>query len=321
MAVLAGVIGEVLPGQPTAAPATVEGMLQEIPTGAGCIDSLNEVHVGSFFSGMRDATAIGGFLLINPRSGSGGPSADELQGAAEQRGIETHVLREGEEAAEVARRSGADALGMAGGDGSLAEVAEVAIETDRPFAVVPVGTRNHFARDLGLDRDDPIGALAAFDGVERRVDVGRVNGDLFLNNVSLGLYARLVHRREHHRRRRMELARLRALAMLARAPRPLGFTVDGDPVAARVLLVGNNDYSLELFSLGEREQLDEGLLHLYAAEGVLPTTWEERTGERFTIDTRSHKIQAAVDGEAEELGAPVEFRIDPQALRVLLPGS
>lgn len=269
---------------------------------------------------MRDATAIGGFLLINPRSGSGGPSADELRAEAEQRGIETHVLREGEEAAEVARRSSGGVLGMAGGDGSLAQVAEVVIETDRQFVVVPFGTRNHFARDLGLDRDNPIAALAAFEGVERRVDVGRVNGDLFLNNVSLGLYAQLVHRREHHRRRRLELARLRALAMLARAPRPIGFTVDGDPVAARVLLVGNNAYSLELFSLGERKRLDEGLLHLYAAEGLLPTTWEERTGERFTIETRSHRVGAAIDGEPDDFDTPLELRIDPQALRVLLPG-
>jgi diacylglycerol kinase family enzyme len=210
---------------------------------------------------------------------------------------------------------------MAGGDGSLAAVTEVAIETDKPLVVVPYGTRNHFARDLGLDRDDPIAALAAFEGSERRVDVGRANGEIFLNNVSLGLYARLVHRREHGRDRRAAFARLRALGMLLRAPRPIGFTVDGDPVAARVLLVASNHYSLDLFSLGERERLDEGLLHLYAAEEVLPTTWEERTGTEFTIDTRSHRVRAAIDGEPDELDTPLELRIDPQALRVLLPGS
>jgi diacylglycerol kinase family enzyme len=269
---------------------------------------------------MRDATAIRGFLLINPRSGHGGPTVDELRAEAERRRVDTHMLDSREDAAELARRSSADAIGIAGGDGSLAPVAEVAIETDRPFVVVPGGTRNHFARDLGLDREDPIAALGAFEGVERRVDVGRVNDELFLNNVSLGLYARLVHRREHHRDRRAALARLRALAMLARAPRAIGFTVDGDPVPARVLLVASNHYSLELFALGEREQLDEGLLHLYAAEGLLPETWEERTGEQFTIDTRTHRVQAAIDGEPDDLGTPLEFRIDPQALRVLLPG-
>ena len=86
---------------------------------------------------------------------------------------------------------------MAGGDGSLAAVAAVAVERDLPFVVVPFGTRNHFARDVGLDRDDPLAALARLrDGRERRIDIGRVNGRAFLNNVSLGHYARLVHRRE-----------------------------------------------------------------------------------------------------------------------------
>ena len=90
-------------------------------------------------------------------------------------------------------------------------MAAVAVERDLPFVVVPYGTRNHFARDLGLDCDDPVAALEAFDGEERRVDVGRVGERRFLNNVSLGLYATLVHRREHHRRRRQLFAGLRAL--------------------------------------------------------------------------------------------------------------
>ena len=120
---------------------------------------------------------------------------------------------------------------MAGGDGSLAPVAGVAIERELPFVCIPFGTRNHFARDLGLDRDDPIGALAAFvRREERRIDVGRANERVFLNNVSLGVYAQLVHRREHQRRRREAFARLRALAILALHRQPLGITVDGEPV-------------------------------------------------------------------------------------------
>ena len=157
------------------------------------------------------------FLIVNPRSGTDSPSAEELRDAARDRGVTVHFLQDGDDLPEVARQAGADVLGMAGGDGSLAAVAEVAIEQDVPFVCIPFGTRNHFARDLGLDRDDPLGALAAFDnGVERRIDVGRVGDRLFLNNVSLGLYARLVHRREHHRRRRDMLARVRALGLVAR---------------------------------------------------------------------------------------------------------
>ena len=186
----------------------------------------------------------------------------------------------------MARRAGADVLGMAGGDGSLAAVAEVALEQDVPFVCIPFGTRNHFARDLGLDRDDPLGALAAFDGEERRIDVGRAGDRLFLNNVSLGLYAQLVHRREHHRRRREALARLRALALVVQDHRRTErFTIDGEPVRARVVLVSNNAYSLDLLSIGERERLDEGLLHLYVPHGFRRVTWEERSAPSFTIDS------------------------------------
>jgi diacylglycerol kinase family enzyme len=262
---------------------------------------------------------VAGFLIINPRAGDERPGADELREKAERLGVGIHVLEEGEDAVDVARSAPEGPLGMAGGDGSLAPVAEVALERDVPFVAIPFGTRNHFARDLGLDRDDPLAALAAFSGRERRIDVGRANERLFLNNVSLGLYARLVHRREHHRRRRAAFAQLRALALLARHPGALGFKVDGKPVSARVVLVATNDYALDLFSLGERERLDEGRLHLYVAEGIVPRSWEERTGERFRVDARTGRLRAAVDGEPERLETPLDFRIEPQALRVLVP--
>jgi diacylglycerol kinase family enzyme len=210
---------------------------------------------------------------------------------------------------------------MAGGDGSLAPVAQTAIERGLPFVCVPFGTRNHFARDLGLDRDDPIAALDAFAGRERRIDVGRVRGDLFLNNVSLGVYAALVHRREHHRRRRNAFARLRALLLTARNREPLGLTIDGEPVEAQVALVSNNDYTLEVFSLGERERLDEGKLHLYLARGRRFSEWEERSATSLTIDAARHRIKAAVDGEPAAFETPLEFAIDPGALRVLVPAS
>jgi diacylglycerol kinase family enzyme len=261
-----------------------------------------------------------GFLVINPRSGNGGPDAEELRAAAASEGVIAHILAEGEDATELAHGADAEPLGMAGGDGSLAAVAAVAIERDLPFVCVPFGTRNHFARDVGLDSDDPLAVLRAFsNGTERHIDVGAVNGSLFLNNVSLGLYARLVHRREHHRRRRETLARLRALLIAVRARRPLGIQVDGTPLAARVVVVANNDYRLDPFSIGERERLDEGLLYLYAARGLLRSNWEERSGERFTIDAAGGRLAAAVDGEPAELEAPAEFEIRPRTLRLLLP--
>jgi diacylglycerol kinase family enzyme len=260
------------------------------------------------------------FLILNPRSGTGSPRPDELRDAARERGIDVHFLAEGDNLPEVARRANADVLGMAGGDGSLGAVAEVAIEQDIPFVSIPFGTRNHFARDLGLDRGDPIGALAAFDGEERRVDAGRVGDRLFLNNVSLGLYARLVHRREHGRRRREALARLRALALTVKdRRRTQRFTIDGQPVRARLVLVANNDYNLDLLSLGERERIDEGMLHLYIPHGFRRITWDERTCTELEIGSPLRRLRAAIDGEPVELDTPLQFRIEPGALRVLVP--
>jgi diacylglycerol kinase family enzyme len=257
-------------------------------------------------------------LIVNPRAGEGG--ADELLAAAAKRRIHTHVLGDRDDVVEVARAADADVLGIAGGDGSLAKVARVALDRALPFACVPLGTRNHFARDLGLDREDPIAALDAFaDGRERRIDVGFANDRLFLNNVSLGVYAHLVHRREHHRRRRDAFARLRALGAVAAHRHGGWLTRDGAPLDARVVLVSNNAYDLTLLSVGERRRLDEGRLYLYAPTGMLRPQWDGRSGERFTIAASERRVRAAIDGEPEVLDLPVEFRVAAGALHVLLP--
>jgi diacylglycerol kinase family enzyme len=263
---------------------------------------------------------LAGFLLINPRSGHGSPNAEELAAEAAERGIGAHVLGEDEDAAAVAAEAagGAEAVGIAGGDGSVAAVAEVAIERDLPFVCVPLGTRNHFARDLGLDRRDPIAALGAFAGEERRVDVGRAGERLFLNNVSIGGYASLVHGRETHRRRRESLATARALVRTLRHPHRLRICVDGGVLAARVVLVANNAYELKLFELGARNNLTQGKLHLYSAPGLLPTDWDERVGERFEL-AWTGTLRAAIDGEPFELETPLVCRVERAALRVLVP--
>jgi diacylglycerol kinase family enzyme len=258
------------------------------------------------------------YLIINPRSGDDSPSVEELVAAAEERGIDCHVLRDGEDVGALARAAETDTLGVAGGDGSLAAVAEVAVERNLPFVCVPFGTRNHFARDVGLDGDD---LLAAFGGTERCIDVGRVNGQLFLNNVSLGLYADLVSRREHHRRRGDVLAGSRALKRLARQHHRLRVRLDGELLSTRVLLVANNRYELNLFNLGERLSLTEGRLHLYTTRSWLPMAWTERQGTRFVISLEERVINAAADGEPIELQSPLEIECLPRALRLLVPRS
>jgi diacylglycerol kinase family enzyme len=241
-----------------------------------------------------DANAMGGFLVINPRSGRGS-QAGTLRDEATRLGIETHLLGPDEDPADVARRAPHGPLGMASGDGCLAAVADVAIERGVPFVVVPRGTFNHFARDVGVDRGDPEAALRAFSGREKTVDVARVNGRLFLNNVSLGLYARLVHRSERG--------------------------VDGSNVHARVVVFSNNHYTLDAFSLGERERLDEGALHVYVAHGWLPSTWNEYSLQTCTVEARAGRLEAAIDGEPTRLETPLRFELEPRALRVLLPES
>jgi diacylglycerol kinase family enzyme len=259
---------------------------------------------------------MGGFLVINPRSGRGRHAA-ELAREAERLGLEARILGPDDEPGAVARQAPEGPIGAAGGDGSLSAVAAVALELGRPFVVVPFGTHNHLAHDLGLDRDDPIGALRAFAGRETRIDVASVNGRLFLNNVSLGLYARLVHEEEDA----PSFGRLRALGLLLRHPSGLGVTVDGRNVHARVVVVSNNHYSLDVFSIGERVRLDEESLYVYAAHGWLPTTWEERSGKEFRVDARAGRLRAALDGEPEVLETPLRFEIEPAALRVLLPNE
>jgi diacylglycerol kinase family enzyme len=233
---------------------------------------------------------------------------------------------------------------MAGGDGSHAAVAAVALERDLPFVCIPFGTRNHFARDLRIDRDDPVGTLAAFQGSERRIDVGAVGERLFLNNVSLGLYASFVHDPARKTRNRL-------MAFLRMAPAALGrgrssldvsFEFEGrrERRAALVALVANNDYRIEsMADLGERARLDEGLLHAYVieavsrralvallaraavrnvgeAEGVV-----EWTAERFSVESSRSRIHAAIDGEPVVLETPLAFEVKPRALRVLVPPS
>jgi diacylglycerol kinase family enzyme len=243
-----------------------------------------------------------------------------------------------------AAAEGTEALGMAGGDGSLAAVASVALERDLPLACVPFGTRNHFARDLRVNSKDPLAAVSAFRGQERRIDVGVVGKRLFLNNVSLGLYASFVHDPRRKTRNRL-IAFLRMVpAALGRSRRPLELSFETEDhregYSALVVLVENNAYRLEsLGELGERESLDEGLLYAYVVEAVSRRDLlallaraafgavnrgeglVERSAKALRIEGSRPTLHAAIDGEPVVLEAPLEFEIRPRALRVLLPAE
>lgn len=235
-------------------------------------------------------------------------------------------LEPGQDLAALAEESianGADALGMAGGDGSLAVLAAVACLHGLPFVCVPAGTLNHFALDVGVARHDLIGSLAAFaDGIERRVDVGEVNGRVFLNNVSLGIYGDAVQRPGYRGARVRTLLKTTEEVLGPSATAPALDLVDDlgrtHPHAA-VLLVSNNPYALDrAVAPGTRLRLDTGVLGIMVLDG--PN--ERRQGASRAWSGSSLEVRAAgpvpagVDGEAATLDPPLHFVSRPAMLRV-----
>ena len=189
-----------------------------------------------------------------------------------ERGIEPIVLRQGDDLLQLAEDAvarGADVIGMAGGDGSQALVGAVASAHGIPHVVVPAGTRNHFALDLGLDRDDVVGALDAYvDGVERSIDLAEVNGRVFVNNASLGLYAKIVQSPEYRDAKVQTTAEMLPELLGPDAePLDLRFTgPDGDEVpTAAVIQVSNDPYELRHSQgRGTRARMDHGVLGVVA---------------------------------------------------------
>ncbi len=266
-------------------------------------------------------------LLINPASGGGKAARAGIAEHARERGIEPAVLTPGENLEALvleAVAGGADALGMAGGDGSLGVVAAVACAHGLPFVCVPAGTRNHFARDLGVARHDLLGALDAFtDGLERSIDVGDANGRLFLNNTSIGIYGAAVQRTGYRDAKVRTLLQTVEEVLGPSAPPPQTLRVLDDlghdhPNPA-VLLVSNNPYALDLpLALGTRPALDGGrlgivVLDAYPEAGHGPgRAWTAPALELAA----GEPVAAGRDGEAITLDPPLRFRIRPSALRV-----
>ena len=267
-------------------------------------------------------------LFYNPRSGGGKAERFHLPDEARRRGIEPVQLSPGDDLETLVREAvagGADALAMAGGDGSQAIVAMVAAELDLPYACIPAGTRNHFALDLGVDRDDVVGALDAFvSGGERRVDLAEVNGRTFVNNVSLGLYAEAVAR-PGYREAKLHTLLETVPTMLGPDAAPPALAWDGPagPESAVALLVSNSPYRLaRAIGSGTRPRLDTGVLGITVLVPTDPSGGRSRrlqmqqwTAPEFEI-AGSAAVPAGVDGEALVFDPPVRFATRPQALRV-----
>jgi diacylglycerol kinase family enzyme len=273
-------------------------------------------------------------LFVNPRSGDGRAERVGLVEAARERGLETVVLEPGQDLEELVRAAvgqGADGLAMAGGDGSQALVAAIAAEHDLPYACIPSGTRNHFALDLGVDREDVVGALDAFvDGGERYVDLGEVNGRVFVNNVSLGVYAEAVGQDEYRAAKMRTLLETLVDTLGPEAePAELRWR-DGDDAehsSTALILVSNNVYRLgATIGSGTRPRLDEGVLGVVDFEPPIPGPessagrYRELVQAELEVESDA-PIPLGVDGEALTMESPLRFRIRPKALCVRIAHS
>jgi diacylglycerol kinase family enzyme len=284
-------------------------------------------------------------LLMNPKSGGGKVGRFELVAEAKRRGIEPVLLGRDDDLRTLAREAAgsAEVIGMAGGDGSQALVAQIAMEHDVAYVCVPAGTRNHLALDLGLDRDDVVGALDAFEsGIERTIDLAFVNDRIFVNNVSLGVYAEIVQS-EAYRDAKRETAEQMLPELLGPRAKPFDLRFagpdGGEQRSAQLLLVSNNPYVLDsLVGSGSRPRMDTGQLGIVAIEIKSAAQaaklvsleavrqvgrfdgWSEWSADTFQVDSGS-PVAAGIDGEAVVLDPPLRFTISPSALRVFLPSS
>jgi diacylglycerol kinase family enzyme len=279
------------------------------------------------------------YLIMNPRSGGGKVTRFALKDKAEALGAEVALL-EGPGTVDVgalaraAVANGADLLGVAGGDGTQALVAGIAAEHNIPLLVISAGTRNHFALDLGLDREDPSRCLDALtDGVELQVDLGLIAGRPFVNNASFGAYAAVVQSPAYRDdKARTTLDQLPGLLAGHEGPRLVARAENVTVEGPQAVLVSNNQYGMgDIAGLGRRARLDRGTLGMFAvtvasavqAAGLVRGTQSRGltrlVGREVVVDADASQIPVGVDGEALLLDTPVRCTVRPAALRVRVP--
>jgi diacylglycerol kinase family enzyme len=284
-------------------------------------------------------------LIYNEKSGGGKVVSFGLLDVARKLGVETIPLNPGDDLAQLARDAvarGADCLGMAGGDGSQALVASVSVASGVPFVCIPAGTRNHFALDLGLDRENPRKAMHAFrEGALRSIDYATVGDRLFVNNASLGVYATIVQDDDYRDSKLGTSANLLPDLVGGTAePFDLQFTApDGTDVDdVFVILVSNNPYVIgPSLNSTQRPSLTTGQLGVVAAhartganvvavlaEATLhlnrgPQGLMQFQATQFEVRSGSGSAYCGVDGEALDLKTPLQFAIHPAGLTMLVP--
>ena len=279
------------------------------------------------------------YLIMNPKSGGGKVEKFDLRRKAEDLGAEVFLIGGPEpvDVAQVAREAvarGADLLGVAGGDGTQALVAGVAAQHGIPFMVITAGTRNHFALDLGLDRENPSACLGALsDGVELRVDLGMINDQVFVNNASFGAYAEVVETPAYRGDKLNTTLNLLPDLLQGHRGARLSAQADGTEIRSpQALLVANNPYGTgDIAGLSRRARLDRGVLGVVGVKvrnarqavdllrGRRAAGLKVLTTTKIEISADAARIPVGVDGEAISMSTPVTCTISPSALRVWVP--
>jgi len=289
-------------------------------------------------------------VLINATAGPAAHDPALLERRFRSLGIraDVKVARDGEHLvalAEEAARANPPAIVAGGGDGTISAVASVIAGSDIALGILPLGTLNHFARDLGLPLDLDGATRVIATGTATAVDLGDVNGRTFLNNSSLGLYPGIVRDREKQRsrgRQKWHALFWATMTVLRRSPfLSVRLKVDGEEALRRTpfVFVGNNPYQMEGFAMGTRPRLDGGELSLYLTQrrsrwkllglgmralfGQLRQVrdFEALTARSIRVETRHRRLVVALDGELAVMEAPLDYTLRPGALRVLVPAS
>ena len=289
-------------------------------------------------------------IVLNCKAGPGHAQAeiDTLRRAFDDAGLEAEVVpchgQDVREAAREALKARPAVLVAAGGDGTVSAVASMVRGTPSALGVVPSGTLNHFAKDLGIPLDATQAARTIAAGRRISVDVGEVNGRCFINNASLGLYPGIVRERARQQQRLRRSKRWAMLwATLAVLDRPplleLRLEVDGHArdLRAPFVFVGNNDYAMEGFDIGTRARLDAGLLDIYTTRrcsggGLVmlllhalfgrlrqADDFLEANARSLRVASRRRRLLVATDGEVVSMDTPLEFVLQPRALEVIVP--
>lgn len=289
-------------------------------------------------------------VIINAGSGSVESETVEkhLAELFEQNGLTAniHLAKDGGEIidfAEKLAKGDAEIIAAGGGDGTISAVASKIFNTDKTLGVLPLGTLNNFSKDLEIPKDLAEAVKIIAGNRVKEFDVGEVNGRIFINNSSIGLYPHIVKRREAQQRLGHGKWRSAFWAALKMLKRSAFFAVrlkneTGERVVRTpFVFVGNGEYEMDLLNIGRRAKIDDGKLSVYFLHrsgrrglfslvartvfGRLKQThdFEEVLVEEITFETRKKKILVAFDGEVETLNAPLHYKIHPKALRVIVP--